>query len=392
MNRKPSTITSSMASASQAGTNLLSTIAGATEVATRTTNSAVTVAGQAANAAMNITSTAVNTTGKLGVSGLKATEKLGQSAFNVTGNTGSKAIRTTGAITNKGLNTTKRVANVALNTTAVVAESTAAATQQGSKEILKQAGNITESATFLVGSATTTVTDMFGRLARGLGEGSRTEISKMAARNKLRGSTSQHFKDALIAEYQTILATTVKQFTSLFQQYNTSFKQFVRMYKNMNCARGYLWGHRCSNPTIKANIKGFKDRVGIIGANFTASLSNVKTSIMRYSVKINGLNKGSDEELMIEAKALTEANFGQFTALINKTTEAFDTLFEDMSRPAEESSNRRNKIDTAAKVADVEEVAAEIADVAEVAALGGRRRTHKKKQGSRRHRKHTHKR
>jgi hypothetical protein len=381
-----------VSSLGQAGINLFSTIARSTEVATKTTDRAVEVAGQAANAAMNITSTAVNTTGKIGVSGLKATGKLGTSAFNVAGNTGNKAIRTTGAITNKGLNATKRVANATLNTTAVVAESTAAAAQQGSKEILKQAGNITESATFLVGSATTTVTDMFGRLARGLGEGSRTEISKMAARNKLRGSTSQHFKDALIAEYQTILASTVKQFTSLFQQYNTSFKEFVRMYKNMNCARGYLWGHRCSNPTIKANIKGFKDRVGFIGANFTASLSNVKTSVMRYSVNINGLNKGSDEELMTEAKALTEANFSQFTALINKTTEAFDTLFEDMSRPAEESSNQRNKMNTVAKVADVADVADVAAEVAEVAALGGRRRTHKKKRGIRRHRTNTHRR
>jgi hypothetical protein len=51
-----------------------------------------------------------------------------------------------------------------------------------------------------------------------------------------------------------------------------------------------------------------------------------------------------------------------------------------------QASKRRNKIDTAAKVADIGDVAAE---VAEVVALGGRRRTHKKKRGIRRHRKHT---
>jgi hypothetical protein len=374
--RKEPTMAYTMGSLGQAGVNLFSTITRATEVATKTTDRAVEVAGQAANAAMDITSAAVNSTGKIGVSGLQATGKLGTAAFNVTGNTGSKVIRTTGDITKKGLNATQRVANVTLNTTAVIAESTAAAAQQGSTEILKQAGNITKSATFLVGSATTTVTDMFGRLARGLGEGSRTEISKMAARNKLRGSTSQHFKDALIDEYQTILAKRVKQFTSLFQQYNISFKQFVKMYKNMNCDKGYFYGHRCSNPTIKANIKGFKDRVGFIGADFTASLSNVKTSIILYSVKINGLNKGSDEELMAEAKALTETNFGQFTALINKTTEAFNTLFKDMSKPAEEPPKN-----TPQNNVEVEKVA-----------LGGRRRTYKKKQGIRKHRKHTHRR
>lgn len=386
---KPATLEKSAEQVAQAGKSLLSTITGAVSVATQATNSAVKVAGQAASATMN------------------ATGKLGTAALNVAGNTGSQAIRTTGAITNTGLNTTKRVSSAALNTTAVITESTAAATQQGSKEILKQAGNITESATFLVGSATTTVTDMLGRLSRGLGEGSRTEISKMAARNKLRGSTSQHFKDALIAEYQTILASTVKQFTSLFQQYNATFKQFVRMYKNMNCARGYLWGHRCSNPTIKANIKGFKDRVGFIGANFTASLTKVKTSIMRYSVEINKLNKGSDEELMTEAKVLTEFNFSQFTGLINKTTEAFDTLFEDMSRPADESSKQPNNtakaeaakvgnavqvVEGAAEVANPVGVAEVVEGAAEVAVLGGGRRTHKKKQGVRKHRKHTHRR
>ena len=52
-------------------------------------------------------------------------------------------------------------------------------------------------------------------------------------------------------------------------------------------------------------------------------------------------------------------------------------------------TRKRNKIDTAGKVADVVDL---VAEVAEVAALGGRRRTHKKKRGIRKHRKYTHRR
>jgi len=236
--------------------NLASTIARAAEVATKTTNSAVKVAGEAVNAAITSSGQigitglttvgtlgkgAIEATGQIGEAGFKATGKLGSTAFNVVGNTGSKALKTTGAITNKGLNMTKRIGNAAMNTTAIVAESTALAAQQGSKEILKQAGNITQSASYLVGSTVTTITDLFGRLARGLGESSRAEKFKSGARNTLLTSTSQHFKDALIKEYQSILGTTIIGFTKLFQDYNVSFKSYIEIYKDMNCDKGYLW-------------------------------------------------------------------------------------------------------------------------------------------------------
>lgn len=300
-------------------------VSGAVGVALKATDGALQVADQAVTATTNIAKSGVGATRNIAVSGLGAAGKLGSTALNTTGKTGSLAIVTTG-----------RVANAALNTTAVLAESTAAATQQVGKETLKQAGEVSTSAVYLLGSATSTVTDMFGSLARDLGERSRVAKAKSGARNELLAQTSQHFKDALIGEYTKILGNNVNQFTQLFKKYNESFKTYIKSYKDMNCAKGYLWGHRCNNTQIKENIKGFKNRVKGIGAKFTSNLNEVSTTVMRYAVKINGLNKASNEELMAEAKSLTESNFNTFTARIEGITQAFDKLFEDMSRSSDD--------------------------------------------------------
>jgi hypothetical protein len=385
--------------AKQAGNNLLSAITGAAAVATQATNSAVKVAGTAVSVASNVSQ-----------SGLKATGKLGTAALNVVGNTGSKAIRTTGAITNKTLNTTKRVTNASLNTAAAITESTAKAVQQTSAEVLGQATVVGISAAKLTGSAASAVTDILTRIVKGSTKGTRNVISQSEAQNELRKLTPQHFKDALITEYDTILASTVTNFSNLFKQYNKSFGDYIKIYKQINCAKGYLWGYRCSSPNIKADIKRFKDRVGMIGANFSGSLTRLTSSIAQYTAKINQL-RGTTEELMTASQPITVGNMNQFTVLMDKTGAAFDKLFEDMSQSAnstntsqaaqqvnqqqqqqqpqqeqqeQQEQQQRNKIDTAAEVAQVAEVAE--------AVLGGRRRTHKKKQRVRRHRKHTHRR
>jgi len=357
-----------LGSLKDSGENLLEAAVDATKLATTATKNVVNIADAALNATSKTALAVANTAGNVGVkvtknagkvaiagsnaaskitvtgldtavSGTTAAANIAKTAFG-TAVSGSKAAAQVANVafgtTVSGSKAAAKIANVAFNTTATIAgaagnvvSSTAVdaaqASKQSTKEILKQAGDITESATRLLGSTATAVTDLVARVTTAAAASSHSAIANTTARRKVADMSDKFVRNAIIIEYNNILTNFIKQFAVFFKGYSTLFGELIYSYKDTTCKKGYLYGHRCDDKA-NADIMLFKKKFSEINDTFKMRMTELKSSSTFYTAKIQTLSPAADTNMVEEAQKVTSENFATFSGNMQRITQDFENL------------------------------------------------------------------
>lgn len=356
------------------GADLQSAIEGSLRLAGRATADAVVFAGQAEKEVAATAGVALDQTGQVTRAALEAAGKLGVTAANVVGNTGSKLMKNTGAVVGTAGNIVKDVAStagsithgtsqitatvantasqltsvaagatidlskVAANTSVSVAKNAGAATAA----ISAQAGKVTKSAAGLVGSTTTAVLDQLTSFTRFVGERGAKSIRNSNSRNALNQISGIHDKQALKSNYNQMMTRTLTEYSTLFNDYNNTFKDIINIFKKNNCQekRFMRWirGPGCGAAVI-ANIESYKMEVSRIGAKFRENLNKIKHLSMKYELAVDSLSATTINELFEKEQAVTREHLATIRNLLQEITDKFDALFTKMQEPVSVSGS-----------------------------------------------------